>query len=233
VLLIGDPVPVGEEQSPRAAFEPSYGPPKAAATVSPALPRNWTELELLIETRLGAFESRHHAECETQFERGVQEGMRRQEEEVARKIAAAAGPLAAIQTAVTTRLDEDHSQIYNQAASLAAALGEVWLGNIVAIHPGAFQAALTDALAPLKHLDNIKVHLNPDDHQFLTTELQAGRILGDGQATIHLVADPEIPKGGAVANSSGGTVDARLRTRIERALEIVSPNGDPLDGRDS
>jgi flagellar biosynthesis/type III secretory pathway protein FliH len=203
-------------------FVPQYPrEPVAAKAREPRLPRSWVEFEQAVEERLAAFAERHRRECEEHFERGVQEGMRRRDAEVQKRLQAAAEPLRNLASQVEEQLARQQQDTYRQAARLAAALAKAWLGRMVCINETAFLAALEDAMAPLAHLDEITAHLHPSDYEALRAGIAAGDELFQAYRTLQIVADPEVEQGGVVTTSAGGSVDARIATRIERALEAI------------
>jgi flagellar biosynthesis/type III secretory pathway protein FliH len=203
-------------------FVPEYEREPAAPTAKvPRLPRSWLEFEQAVEERLAAFEQRHQQECQEHCERGVREGMRRRDAEVQKRLQAAAEPLQHLVSEVETLLARQQQDTYRQAARLASALATAWLGRMVCLNETVFLAALEDALAPLKHLDEITAHLHPSDYAVLKAGVASGDELFQAYSGLQIVADPEVEQGGVVTTSAGGSVDARIATRIERALEAI------------
>jgi flagellar biosynthesis/type III secretory pathway protein FliH len=203
-------------------FVPQYPRDSVAAQArQPRLPRSWLEFEQAVEERLAAFAERHRRECEEHFERGVQEGMRRRDGEVQKRLQAAGEPLQKLASEVETQLARQQQDTYRQAARLAAALAKAWLGRMVSVNETAFLAALEDALAPLAHLDEITAHLHPTDYETLRAGVAAEDEMFQAYRALRIVADPEVEPGGVVTTSAGGSVDARIATRIERALEAI------------
>lgn len=205
-------------------FHPTYQSRRKPAPSRQRFPRNWTELEALVEARLAQFEQRHQSECEQAFERGVQEGIRRQDQAAACKLSAAQDTLASLAEAVNAQLAEFRASICDQVTRLTAALAETWLRQQVAINPGVFLPALRDALELLAHLDDITVRLNPVDYRSLSDGIAAGEEDYLEYSNLRIIPDPEVAVGGAVAESAGGTVDCRLDTRIKQALQIIAPD---------
>jgi flagellar biosynthesis/type III secretory pathway protein FliH len=216
------PVNVREWPAPDANFRPTY----AASRTKPAevrqFPRTWVELESAIEARLGVFEDRYRAECREQFERGLLEGRRLQEADAQRKLDAAREQLAKLAATVNDAIAGLRASLDRDAALLASAIAESWLKQIVSLNPGAFLSALSDATAPLAHLDDIVVRLNPADYKTLADGIASGDQTALEFAGFRITPDATIAVGGAVAESRGGTVDARLSTRIDRARELIA-----------
>ena len=204
-------------------FLPTWLPDETIAEQPRKFPRDWLEVEAIIEKRLASFEDRHNSECDEAYERGIQEGMRRQEEVVQKKLEAAREPIAHVAAAVEQELAAGRESTYRQITRLTSALAESWLRSMVAINPHVFTVALRDALEPLSHLDRITVRMSPADHRCLKEGIAAGEEEFLEFAELKVLADPKVDMGGAVAESAGGSVDCRLSTRLEQALKIIEP----------
>jgi flagellar biosynthesis/type III secretory pathway protein FliH len=225
------PLNVGEWLAPDSAFKPDFESSTGQTTPEPRLPRSWTEVEALVESRLAAFEERHRQENDSHFERGMQEGMRQCEFELEQRLEAARLPLEQLAARVGVELAKLREGLYTQAAELAAALAEAWLGRLVAINTTVFTAALHDALEPLAHQDDITVRLNPEDYRTLRDGLETGDESFMAFESLRIVADAGVERGGAIAESAGGTVDACLATRTQRALEaLYARDREDVDG---
>lgn len=217
----------GAQHAPAFIAARDHGPVAPAA--ERRLPRTWTELERFLEERLAAFEERRRTEQTEAFERGVQECLRRQHASVDQRIAAARRPLSNVAQAVQSELALLREDLYRQTSELAAALTATLVGRLVALNAAAFLPALRDALEPLRHMDDIRVRLNPTDHETLKAGLGSGEELFTGFDQIDVISDATVAPGGAVAESRGGTVDARLQTRLKTAIQLLS-SGSHVDG---
>jgi len=80
------------------------------------------------------------------------------------------------------------------------------------------RAALLRALAPCPPSGRVTVHLHPAD----LVELQRAGEVPEGA---HLVADPSLGRGDAVAQHPGGSVDARLDRALQRAADVLLGGG--------
>jgi flagellar assembly protein FliH len=217
-----EPVYLGARAQHAPAFIASEKNGPVAPALERRLPRTWTELETLLEERLAAFEERRRKEEAEAFERGVQEGLRRQHSSVDQRIAAARRPLSNVAQAVQSELALLREDMYRQTSELAAALTATLVGRLLQLNPAAFLPALRDALEPLRHMDDIRVRLNPTDHETLKAGLGSGEDIFTGLDQIEVVSDANVAAGGAVAESRGGTVDARLETRLKTAIQLLS-----------
>ena len=185
-------------------------------------PRTWSQLEAVVESRLADFEARHHSECEQAFERGRAEGHREQEANVLRRLDGAGEPWRAIQAAVRRELAAYREELYRGTTELASALARAWLGNIVELNSRVFETGVRKALDALGHQEEIEVRLHPEDFKAFRSGLDDRDSSLWESPDVTVVADPSVDRGGAVAVSRGGTSDARLSVRVQKALEWLA-----------
>ena len=222
--LIGDARVAGptvrvEDLPPlQRAFSATYALPRDV-TEEARLPRNWSEFECLVESHLQQFEERHLQECQEAFERGRLEGRREQEAEVIRRLEAAAGPWRTLQATVLKELAAGREELYRAVTELSAALARAWLGKMVEVNPHVFEAGIRHALEALGEQDELDVRLNPADYARYCEGLKdPGALLSEAHA-FTVSPDPQVDAGGAIATCRGGTADARLAVRVQKALE--------------
>jgi flagellar assembly protein FliH len=187
-----------------------------------ALPRTWSQVEALVEKRLALFEARHSAERQEAFERGRIEGRREQESEVTHRLEAAREPWQKLQAAVRKELSTYHDELYRGTTELAAALARAWLGSVVEVNPAVFEAGIRQALEALGEQEQIEVKLHPEDYEAFRQGQHDPDALLMEPAAVTVVADPQVDRGGAVATARGGTADARLSVRVQKALEWLN-----------
>lgn len=205
------------EHSFVAAFAPA---PRGGSSLS--FPRNWSQLEELIETRLAEFELRHREESQEGFQRGIQEGRREQVADLDMRLAQASEPWRALQDAVRRELASYREELYRGTTELASALARAWLGSMVEMNPHVFEVGLRKALEALGHQEHIEVRLHPDDYEAFRQGLSdRDQTLWDAPE-VNVTPDPTVDRGGAVAEASGGTADARLAVRVQKALEWLN-----------
>jgi len=80
---------------------------------------------------------------------------------------------------------------------------------------------MRDALEPLRHLDKITIRINPVDYETLKRGLNTGDSACIEFGSVDVAPDPTVERGGAISTSDGGSVDARLKTRIKRTMELL------------
>lgn len=202
-------------------FVATFGAPaKVEAPLS--FPRTWSQLEAVVEARLVAFEERHRNENQEGFQRGLIEGKREQVSDLDKRLTEAQEPWRALQAGVRKELAAYREELYRGTTELAAALARAWLGSIVEMNPRVFEAGLRKALEALGHQEHIEVRLHPEDYESFC------RGLNDRDETlwespeVKVSPDPSVDRGGAVALAVGGTADARLAVRVQKALEWLN-----------
>lgn len=96
------------------------------------------------------------------------------------------------------------------------------------IQPEAIVEVIRKAIANLDDPDNLRVYVNPADIAVLKDALAWGGLteIGSRDIEVEVKEDLRISRGGSVIESAGGSVDARLETRIETVenafLDVVN-----------
>jgi flagellar biosynthesis/type III secretory pathway protein FliH len=173
--------------------------------------------KLLEEARQQARQIVQQAQAQAdEVTRQAQEAGRRQAEaEVETLLATAQGVLDEVRAWRASTLAAAETDVLE----LVTAVARLILGEGVALETSALQAAFARALAEAKPLGNLHVHLHPEDAERLGPHWP--RQAPSGQA-LELVADPTIRRGGCLIEGDHGTVDARLETQLQVALEALS-----------
>lgn len=185
-------------------------------------PRTWRPMDIPVEHRLREFECRHESECREAFERGRLEGLREAEQHVALKLEAAAEPWRNLAAAVHSELAAYREELYRGTTELAAALARAWLGAVVELNPSVFEAGLRLALQSLGEQEQIEVKLHPEDYEYYIRSLRDPDAVLWASPEVALSADPSVDRGGAIATSRGGSADARISVRVQKALEWLN-----------
>ncbi|WP_154792083.1 FliH/SctL family protein [Occultella kanbiaonis] len=177
------PDPRGQEQAQRRGHAAGYAAGLRAARAT--LAERLTELETEHE--------RHDAE----------------------RSAATAGAVAAL-SAAAARLDARETttllDAQDQLAAAAVDLAEAVLGIELADGDTSARAALTRALAGVRHEVVRTVRMHPDD---IAT-------LAGAQAPVDLVADAALTRGDAMVDLDAGFLDAGIRTALGRARAALT-----------
>lgn len=69
------------------------------------------------------------------------------------------------------------------------------------------------AVREVANVQNVRVRINPVDHKFLVEQQEALTSLSAGLKNLEIIDDPEI-LGGAIVDTSGGTIDATLDQKL-------------------
>ena len=85
------------------------------------------------------------------------------------------------------------------------------------IQPEAIVEIVRQAIANLDDPDNLRVYVNPADIPVLTDAIVWSGLteIGSRDINVEVKGDLRISRGGSVIESAGGTVDARLESRME------------------
>lgn len=85
------------------------------------------------------------------------------------------------------------------------------------LQPSAIVEIIRQAIMNLDDPDHLRIYLNPAEIALITEAIDWGVLteIGSRDIAVEVKADPRISKGGAIIESAGGNVDARLETRLE------------------
>ena len=112
-----------------------------------------------------------------------------------------------------------------------------WERNILQIAAGIAHQAIAQELPKIKDVPlnllrealelavgcaSIKIRMNPDDLKELRTAVEMLLKEFSQITTAELLEDPRVNRGGCVVESSAGTVDQRLESRLQRIIEELS-----------
>ncbi|MFM7537320.1 MAG: FliH/SctL family protein [Acidimicrobiales bacterium] len=173
------------------------------------------------------------AAYEEGFAQGLQEGVaagwaqaeRRLAEELDRRRAEAATVVAKLTAATERAVAADRLRLHELADDLldtALTLAEDVLGHDVHWSPSAGQDALRRALAVLgDDVASFVARLHPDDLDSL------GGIAGPAGASLEVVADPSVGRGGCIVEAGAARVDARLDTAMARVRAALATEVEP------
>ncbi len=123
-----------------------------------------------------------------------------------------------------------------QIIALVLQIAEKVIGDALAHNPDLVQHVATNALAYVLPQEDLRIHLQPRDAE--TIRAAWAEALPTVLAGRHweIVPNADLQPGDVVIEMPSGTVDARLRTQLERtgaALEAASGFADPSRGADA
>lgn len=106
------------------------------------------------------------------------------------------------------------------AARLAVDIAEALVGHHLEVDGCAARDAVARALTDVPRGSVVLVRVNPEDVALLVEDEESLGALAP-TATLELVADPTVERGGCLADIGDRTVDARLATALARVREVL------------
>lgn len=167
----------------------------------------WAEAEQVRET------ARHEGEAA-----GYAEGLARAQADAAPLVDALG---AAIRSLESTR-DEVVDGLVGQAAELALAVSEQILSKTLELQPEQVVEIARGALRRLADRQRVTVVVNPTDLELMAEQIS--RLQGELGGIEHLdvQADRRIDRGGAVARTAHGEIDATISAQLLSVRELVT-----------
>lgn len=167
------------------------------------------------------------------FARGLAEGRKAADEELARKGRA----LVDLLDALAEPLRDVDAQVESELAQLAMAVARQLVRRELRTAPEEVIGALREALRALPaQARKVRVSVHPEDAALIRTHLG----LGEGERAWELVEDAMIARGGCLVRSEHSRVDARVESRLsaiaaavlggERVGDVRIDPGLPADG---
>jgi flagellar biosynthesis/type III secretory pathway protein FliH len=169
------------------------------------------EIVAQAEARADAIEQEARARG---IEIGRAEGRAEAEVEAARVCAM----LDAAVVAVESFREEFVADVELHAVELAIAIAEKIVGASLEVDPSLVCEVVAGALRRIVDRDRVVLELNPEDLELVRTWLDGG---GTDWGRIELHSERRIPRGGCVARTSEGEIDARISEQLERAEALL------------
>ncbi len=131
----------------------------------------------------------------------------------------------ALQTA-TAQLIQDREQILLQwesaAIQLSLTLAERIVRRELQLQPGAPRALIAEVLQLTAGASSIVLRLHPTDVQDIKAHSVEWQQLLSTPATLKVISDPQITRGGCLVETPQGTIDGRIETQLARlASELM------------
>ena len=114
------------------------------------------------------------------------------------------------------------SQWENSAVHVAAAIARRIVRRELSQTPEISLAIIRETLELAAGSSQLRIHLNPDDHQALKPRIEAlvGELAELG--TTEILPDPDVAPGGCKVVTSVGTIDSRLDAQLARIEEELT-----------
>ncbi len=110
--------------------------------------------------------------------------------------------------------------VTNTAARLAVDIAEALVGHHLEVDGCAARDAVARALTGVPRSSAVLVRVHPEDAELLAGSPEALAALAP-TATLELVADPTVERGGCLADVGDRTVDAQLGSALARVREVL------------
>lgn len=157
------------------------------------------------------------------------EAARTEVEPALRALGAAARALQDLRDQVVAELEHD-------AVSLALALAEQIVAGAVEVAPERVVDVAAQALRRIHDRRTVTLVVNPFDLEAVNGSVAALQSQLGGIEHLHVQSDRRVGRGGVLARTEEGEIDARVETQLERAREVViaalhgeEPAGDDED----
>jgi flagellar assembly protein FliH len=152
---------------------------------------------------------------------GHAQGRREAAEEVRTQAAAGLELLADARRALDELRDEICDRLEADAAMLGLRLAEQIVSGTIEVEPERLTEIAGLALRRLADRRAVTLIVNPADLELLaqTTERLSGELGGIEQ--LHVQADRRVGRGGVLARTDEGEIDATVETQVSRARELV------------
>ncbi len=147
--------------------------------------------------------------------------------EVGPQLAAAHAALAAAVTQIDANRNDLAQAATAEVVQLALALARRVTKRQAALDPAVLAANLADAVRLAVRAADVRILVHPDQRQTVEQELPRLKMDWPQLTHIELADDPSITPGGCrVLTRSGGEVDARIETQLDRIVAEMMPDAE-------
>jgi flagellar assembly protein FliH len=143
-------------------------------------------------------------------------------EETREQMAAAVAALGEALAGVERLRDEASERVERDAVELAITLAEQIVAGALEVAPERVLDIVRGALRRITDRHRLVILVNPQDAELLAEQLSTLRdeLGGLDEATIQ--SDRRVARGGAIVETSEGTIDVEVATQLERARVVVA-----------
>jgi flagellar assembly protein FliH len=113
------------------------------------------------------------------------------------------------------------AELHRDAAELALSLAEQILAGVLSVEPERVVDVARNALRHLSDRRHVTLVVNPDDLEVMGAAVASVQAQLGGIEHLAVQADRRIGRGGAIARTEEGEIDASLTAQLSRAREIV------------
>lgn len=173
--------------------------------------------KIVLKAQEQAAALRQQAECE-----GRAAGLHAVEQIVAKQLATVLPALAKAIRDIQHAKQAWLAQWEAGAVHVAAAIAQRLIRRELAAHPEITLTLVREALELAAGNSELRIHLNPQDHQALGTQVALLVKELAGLARAELVADPAITRGGCRVETRFGTIDQQFEVQLKRIEEELT-----------
>lgn len=154
-------------------------------------------------------------------EQGYREGLARAEIEFENR----AAELESLAESIAQERDRFFEQIEPQVVKLSVEIAEKILRHEISIDPEAVLGMVKAALRQLRDRETVRLRINPADREMVMAGRQALTESMDGVRTIEIVEDRRVDRGGCIAESADGSIDARIASQLSEVMRVLQEAG--------
>ena len=113
-----------------------------------------------------------------------------------------------------------------EIVEIAFAVAKRVLARELEENPTAILPIVKEALGKVRDQEQITIRVNPEDYEMVLMPKRDLQLMVGRENAVSVTVDPIVPLGGCVIDTSLGTVDARLDTKLElvyKAIQEVLP----------
>lgn len=177
-----------------------------------------------------AYEESHSKGYQDGFEQGQQEGFAQGNQTALAEMQQTMQlTLEKAQNIIKTAEQEARQMILDaerEIVAIALAVAGRVLAREIEENPTTILPIVKEALDKVRDQEQINIRVSPDDYEMVLMAKRDLQVMVGRENSLSVVADHVVPKGGCVIETSLGTVDAKLDTKLElvhKAIQDVMP----------
>lgn len=154
-------------------------------------------------------------------EQGYEEGIRQGRMECAERIA----ELEKLKDGILEERESFFAHIEPQVVKLSVEIAEKILRHEISSNSEAVLSTVRAALRQLKDKESVKLRVNPADREVVASNRDALRESVDGIRSLEVIEDRRVDRGGCIAESAGGGIDARIAGQLSEVMRALQEAG--------
>lgn len=177
-----------------------------------------------------AYEESHSKGYQEGFEQGQQEGFEQGNQTVLADMQQTMQQTLEKAQEIVERAEQEARQMILDAereiVEIALAVARRVLAREIEENPTAILPIVKEALGKVRDQEQIIIRVNPEDYEMVLMAKRDLQLMVGRENAVSVAADHIVPSGGCVIDTSLGTVDARLDTKLElvyKAIQEVLP----------